>query len=803
MNFYIDSGGTIIAVDPERVYQGSAMANTIRLIAPFPLGASVTVSYILPDGTQMQPQLMTANKTLSGVQTETGVNFSVWEQNIGVRFEQVNGVAKAVPDFTVLSQVGKVGVVFNITQANATGQPIKQTTARSSFLCERGAPLERPTEAFDDYKSLLNQILGQLSVAVQNDIYLEQAIQDVENSIEEVDQKYEQSVTELEDGKVNLAGDTMTGPLKVEDTSTAGPESTDYTAQGVEIIDERNRDYTSYKKDSICRVIADGDEFVIRLPRVGGTLARESQIQDAEEWISSAIDGIREDIRNEAHFRGYVATNAEIQALPGTPNDYAYSAESGTVWIYQGNAWTNSGRPVPDQSTPASNSTPLMDGTASAGIAESYARGDHVHPTDTTLAKTIDGQILTFGDGSKSVNLRLYNTEDKLISSSTFALPEGGGSTDIGLESSVGERAISLTPYTNEEGEVKYSPAYQRFAICLAYKGQAGLTSGEFAEKYPSGVDNWGDTYKESYSVAFAEGLGAKALGRASHAQNRDTQALSDDSSASGVESIASGANGSNANGFKTKATGEASFTANKQTIASGEGAAAFGIGGDASGAGAFKTGHSNTSKGAYSFTEGQDNVAEAWNCYAGGYKSKAKAQHSYVRGEGLESVAYHQTVFGKYNVNVSSSYGGTLPVLTVGYGNSYGDRRDVFNVLRDGRAKIYGTPKEDNDVTHKKYVDELVLGNGAGGTKLYLHTIDALKLVSNDSTPITVNTLIAAFRDSISAHWAENTVLSIARMGPTSITLFGVRVDFSTSALTHVSYSIDFNLYTDTVTEL
>lgn len=235
MNFYIDSGGTIIAVDPERVYQGSAMANTIRLIAPFPLGASVTVSYILPDGTQMQPQLMTANKTLSGVQTETGVNFSVWEQNIGVRFEQVNGAAKAVPDFTVLSQVGKVGVVFTITQANAAGQPIKQTTARSSFLCERGAPLVMPPEAFDDYESLLNQILGKLSVAVQDDIYLEQAIQDVEASIEEVDQKYEQSVTELEDGKVNRSGDTMTGALNIEE----GGRFASYEADGINVDGEK------------------------------------------------------------------------------------------------------------------------------------------------------------------------------------------------------------------------------------------------------------------------------------------------------------------------------------------------------------------------------------------------------------------------------------------------------------------------------------------------------------------------------------------------------------------------------------
>lgn len=502
MNFYIDSGGTIIACDPEQVYQGSAMANTIRLIAPFPLGASVTVSYILPDGTQMQPQLMTANKTLSGVQTETGVNFSVWEQNIGVRFEQVNGAAKAVPDFMVLSQVGNVGVVFTITQANAAGQAIKQTTARSSFLCERGAALEMPPEAFDDYESLLNQILGQLSVAVQNSIDLEENkvnragddkmtgefvvtngrillkkdpseghyawldpdmlwfntgfFDGIAYSWEGISYAWreendptkqytalisipkksgtmaiQEDIVPQIDKKVNRSGDIMTGILEVDDPYSR--YMTDYTAQGVDIIDEHNRDYTSYKKDSIRRVIADGDEFEIKLPTVRSKLATESQIQDLDEQLSSAIDGIREDIRNEAHFRGYVATNAEIQALKADNNDYAYSAESGTVWIYQGNAWTNSGRPVPDQSTPASNSTPLMDGTANAGIAESYSRADHVHPTDTTLAKTIDGEVMYDGIEKKNLLiLRLYNASNELIKVLSIDLPQSSGGGEGG-----------------------------------------------------------------------------------------------------------------------------------------------------------------------------------------------------------------------------------------------------------------------------------------------------------------------------------------------------------------------------------
>lgn len=102
------------------------------------------------------------------------------------------------------------------------------------------------------------------------------------------------------------------------------------------------------------------------------------------------IDGLRADIVNEAHFRGYAATNAEVMQLQGDLNDYAYSAQSGTVWIYGAGGWADSKKRVPDQTVPASNATPLMDGTAAVGEDTAYARGTHRHPTDTSRAAASD-----------------------------------------------------------------------------------------------------------------------------------------------------------------------------------------------------------------------------------------------------------------------------------------------------------------------------------------------------------------------------------------------------------------------------
>ena len=113
----------------------------------------------------------------------------------------------------------------------------------------------------------------------------------------------------------------------------------------------------------------------------------DGYIVEQTKIIKADVEGIQAQINEEAHFRGYSSTNAKIQAMEATPNDFAYSAESGTVWVYDAEqGWQETNTPVPDKSTPASNATPLVNGVASVGTSEKYARGDHRHPTDTTRA---------------------------------------------------------------------------------------------------------------------------------------------------------------------------------------------------------------------------------------------------------------------------------------------------------------------------------------------------------------------------------------------------------------------------------
>lgn len=114
-------------------------------------------------------------------------------------------------------------------------------------------------------------------------------------------------------------------------------------------------------------------------------------VDEQTEIMQADLSSLQTQLNEESHFRGYLTTNTKIQALEATPNDFAYSAESGTKWVYDiENGWQDTGTPVPDQLTPASDATPLVNGTASAGTANEYARGDHRHPTDTTRVSVVE-----------------------------------------------------------------------------------------------------------------------------------------------------------------------------------------------------------------------------------------------------------------------------------------------------------------------------------------------------------------------------------------------------------------------------
>lgn len=95
--------------------------------------------------------------------------------------------------------------------------------------------------------------------------------------------------------------------------------------------------------------------------------------------------------------KDYYATYADLIAAhpTGSPGD-GYMIGTSTpynlyIWSQSSNSWVDVG---PLGSAAPSTITPLMDGTASAGLSNDYSRGDHRHPSDTSKQ-----DVLTAGNG--------------------------------------------------------------------------------------------------------------------------------------------------------------------------------------------------------------------------------------------------------------------------------------------------------------------------------------------------------------------------------------------------------------------
>lgn len=153
---------------------------------------------------------------------------------------------------------------------------------------------------------------------------------------------------------------------------------------------------------------------------------------------------------------------------------------------------------------------------------------------------------------------------------------------------------------------------------CHAYGLQAhaeghGTTAGNAAKKCLTAADaaNRGDT--DSGYGAHSEGVGAKAVGKAAHAEGEDTLAKLYAGHAEGSESIADG-DCTHAEGKKTRANGYAAHA------------------------------------------EGWGTVTEGETAHAGGRDSRADGAQSFAHGLGVVADQPQQAVFGRYNKSVAGA---------------------------------------------------------------------------------------------------------------------------------------------------
>lgn len=321
--------------------------------------------------------------------------------------------------------------------------------------------------------------------------------------------------------------------------------------------------------------------------------------------------------------------------------------------------------------------------------------------------------------------------------------------------------------------------------------------NASFASGYSTNANGVYSATFGAYTVAdgrysFAAGDNSNAIADTSFAFGKETEANAVYSAAFGAKSIANGScsfvAGSNVSanhyaaafGNATVAEGIHSFAAGYDSKATGNASAAFGANNEALGyslvAGDGNTAHPYSLVGGHnniglnaSIVGGSQNFAGRWSI-VGGYNNTVAESYdaSFLSGRNNQMIGSDSAAIGQLNVvngnysaaigyenslekNFSYAFGNRLrafqgqlvtgmynaentsAAFIIGGGNAT-NRKNIFEVYKDGRAKVYAAPQENNDVVRLQELNEVKndLNTFFADADVTTNAIDTLKEIQN-----------------------------------------------------------------------
>lgn len=146
MIFLSDIEGTITAIVPSPIYQGSSNAKELVLIAPFPSTSAVSVSIRLPNGQRLVPQIANPNEFVMSF-------LSGFEGKLRAPDGRILHAWRLQLDAPVTQYSGNLSVQFLI----ANGNGVIESTSESVVNIGRGTPYLMPSNV-SEWSQILNSI---------------------------------------------------------------------------------------------------------------------------------------------------------------------------------------------------------------------------------------------------------------------------------------------------------------------------------------------------------------------------------------------------------------------------------------------------------------------------------------------------------------------------------------------------------------------------------------------------------------------------------------------------------------------
>lgn len=171
MEIFINTQGTAVKLSPQHVYQGTNVSQ-INLYAPFPSQTSLSVAFMLPDGTTTPYYPM----TFTGITSSEAEGINLWQY---------------VMPFAITQDAGAARVAFLAT-FNENGTAAQQTSAYVDFTIEQSALPVLPDEPTPD---VWTQILSYLSAQDTKIAAIQSDVADIEQVADEANTNADTALT--------------------------------------------------------------------------------------------------------------------------------------------------------------------------------------------------------------------------------------------------------------------------------------------------------------------------------------------------------------------------------------------------------------------------------------------------------------------------------------------------------------------------------------------------------------------------------------------------------------------------------